>query len=55
MLELEKTIFHLEVTIPVYFLPWDKTLQGIISNIDILSAATDVRSNKKETATEGTF
>lgn len=55
MLELEKTIFHLEVTIPVYFLPWDKTLQGIIGNIDILSAATDVRSNKKETATEALF
>lgn len=53
IIELEKTMLSLEVSIPVYFLRWEKELQNIISNVDILTATTDVTYNKKETATEG--
>lgn len=54
MVDLEKTMYTREVAIPVYFLVWDKTLQSIISNVDVLSAAIDGQSSKKETAAEGT-
>ena len=42
-----------EVSIPVYFLAWEKVLQNIISNVDMITATNDVTENKKETATDG--
>lgn len=53
IIELEKTMLSQEVSIPVYFLLWNKILQSIINNVDILTASNDVSYNKKETATEG--
>lgn len=42
-----------DVNIPVYFLLWEKELQNIVSNVDILTATNDVKSDRKETATDG--
>ncbi|XKL64460.1 hypothetical protein PGB90_004546 [Kerria lacca] len=55
IIELEKTMLSQEVSIPVYFLLWNKILQSIINNVDILTASNDVSYNKKETATEALF
>lgn len=44
-----------DVTIPVYFLLWEKVLQNIISNVDVITATNDANYNKKETATDGNY
>lgn len=44
-----------DVNIPVYFLLWEKELQNIISNVDILTANDDMKSDKKETAVDGKY
>lgn len=46
-------MLSLDVNIPVYFLRWEKELQNILSNIDVITANNDVTYNKKETATDG--
>lgn len=52
IIDLEKIMLSLDVNIPVYFLHWEKELQNIISNIDVITANNDVTYNKKETATD---
>ena len=42
-----------EVSIPVYFLVWEKILQNIIRNVDMITASNEEYSSKKETAVDG--
>jgi hypothetical protein len=42
-----------EVSIPVYFLAWEKILQNVISNVDVITATNDATNSKKETAADG--
>lgn len=53
VVDLEKAMLSRDVSIPVYFLLWEKELQNVISNVDILTATNEVKSDRKETATDG--
>ncbi|KAK7604764.1 hypothetical protein V9T40_005950 [Parthenolecanium corni] len=55
VVDLEKAMLSRDVNIPVYFLLWEKELQNIISNVDILTANDDMKSDKKETAVDALF
>lgn len=55
IIEVEKSMLSQEISIPVYFLAWEKALQTIISNVDVITATNDVNDNKRETAVDGDY
>ncbi len=53
--ELERTMLSQDIPIPVYFLVWERELQSIISNVDVLTATNGNTDSKKETAADGIY